>query len=102
PDIAVVPGSVLDYDDHPTTATLIVEVADSTLAFDKGRKLRLYAAANIPEYWIVDLNKRRLLVFRRPNSESKQYDESLTLDETESVAATAAPDVAIRIADILP
>jgi Uma2 family endonuclease len=50
PDIAVVTGSPRDYsDEHPSTAVLIVEVADASLAFDRTVKASLYARAGIPD-----------------------------------------------------
>jgi Uma2 family endonuclease len=54
PDIAVVPPG--DYDDaHPAVAWLVVEVAGSSLAKDRGPKARLYAESGVEEYWIVNL-----------------------------------------------
>jgi Uma2 family endonuclease len=59
PDLAVVPGSVGDYDRaHPTTALLVIEVADASLKQDRLSKAAIYAAAGIPEYWIVNLATR--------------------------------------------
>src|SRR5262249_43192216 len=50
PDLAVMRGSARDYDGiHPETAVLVVEVAETSLAFDRGRKASLYARAQIPE-----------------------------------------------------
>jgi Uma2 family endonuclease len=67
PDIAVVSGSVRDYAKaHPTTALLAVEVAESTVRFDRGEKASLYANAGVPEYWVVHLRNQRLEVFRDP------------------------------------
>ncbi|MCI0636706.1 MAG: Uma2 family endonuclease, partial [Actinobacteria bacterium] len=67
PDLAVVPGVPRDYrESHPTTALLVVEVAETSLAFDRGGKQALYARAGIPEYWIVDLVEGTLEVFRSP------------------------------------
>jgi Uma2 family endonuclease len=67
PDIAVVTGQVRDFkDEHPTTAKLIVEIADSSLAYDRSRKAALYAEKQIPEYWIVNLQDRLLEVYRHP------------------------------------
>jgi Uma2 family endonuclease len=51
---------------QPTTALLVVEVADETLAFDRERKAGLYAKAGIPEYCIVNLADRALEVYRDP------------------------------------
>jgi hypothetical protein len=66
PDLAVVPGRPRDYAGHPTTADLVVEVADSSLSFDTNDKRLLYARAGIRDYWVVDVNGRRLLVYRDP------------------------------------
>jgi Uma2 family endonuclease len=62
-----VTGSIRDYKkQHPTTAVLVVEVADTTLQFDRTTKAALYARAGIPEYWIVNLADRVLEVHRQP------------------------------------
>ena len=67
PDVAVVTGSMRDYRDaHPATAVLVVEIADSTLSFDRGRKKALYARAGIPEAWLVDLPADRIAMYREP------------------------------------
>jgi Uma2 family endonuclease len=66
PDLAVIPGSPRDYLQHPSRALLVVEIADTTLAFDRKRKGPLYAAAAIPEYWIVNLADRIVEVYREP------------------------------------
>jgi Uma2 family endonuclease len=76
-DSACVPDLVLvepDPEDplfrrrHPTQEQirLIVEISDSTLAFDRQAKATTYAAAGIREYWVVDLNGRRLVVHTHP------------------------------------
>lgn len=68
PDLAVVSGRPRDYTGHPTTADLVVEVADSSLAFDTNEKRIIYARAGIREYWVVDVSGRQLLVYRDPHS----------------------------------
>ncbi|MBI3946088.1 MAG: Uma2 family endonuclease [Armatimonadetes bacterium] len=69
PDAAVVPGHPRDYRAaHPSRALLVVEVADSTLAYDRTTKASLYAAADVPEYWVPNLVDRRLEVHRDPAS----------------------------------
>jgi Uma2 family endonuclease len=65
PDLAVVRGKRRDYlDSHPRAAdvALVVEVADTTLARDRGVKKDIYARAGIPAYWIVNLVDRRVEV----------------------------------------
>ena len=67
PDLAVVRGKPEDHwRAHPRSAALVVEVSWSSRAFDRGRKLKLYARTGIPEYWIVDLVDRCLIVHRDP------------------------------------
>ena len=67
PDVSVVPGSFRDYPTgHPTSPVLVVEIADTSLALDRGEKAGLYAHAGIQEYWIVDLvgaRPERFIVF---------------------------------------
>jgi Uma2 family endonuclease len=67
PDVAIVVGAPRDYKDaHPTTAVLVLEVAEARLGFDREVKASLYAAAGIPEYWIVNLIDRQLEIYRDP------------------------------------
>jgi Uncharacterized protein conserved in cyanobacteria, COG4636 len=69
PDVAIVPGKPSDYrTQHPTTALLIIEIADTSLEYDRTEKMSLYAAAGIPEYWIVNLVERCVEVYREPVS----------------------------------
>jgi Uma2 family endonuclease len=99
PDLAVVPGRPRDYAGHPTTATLVVEVADSSLDFDTNEKRLLYAKASIREYWVVDINGRRLLVYRDPRTGN--YATQLTLGPADTVAPLAAASATVRVADLL-
>jgi Uma2 family endonuclease len=65
PDVALVRGRHADYRHaHPTRAALIVEVAESSLAFDRVQKGSLYARAGITDYWIVNLEDRVVEVYR--------------------------------------
>jgi Uma2 family endonuclease len=67
PDVAVVPGTIRDYEKHhPSTALLVVEVSETTLRFDRQVKASLYAWAGIPEYWIVNLVDGVVEVYREP------------------------------------
>src|SRR5437868_13828201 len=68
PDLAVVPGRPRDYTGHPTTADLVVEVADTSLDFDMNEKRLQYARATIRNCWVVDITGRRLLVYRDPQA----------------------------------
>jgi Uma2 family endonuclease len=67
PDLAVIRGGLRDYaDHHPSTAALLVEVADTTGNFDRNRKGPIYAEAGISEYWVIDLPARVVDVYRDP------------------------------------
>jgi Uma2 family endonuclease len=74
PDISIVPGRREDYQDHPRDVMLVIEVSDTTLAFDRKEKLAAYAAAGIPEYWIVNLVNDQVEVYRQPASEAAESD----------------------------
>ena len=107
PDISVVPGRREDYTDHPTAAVLVVEVADSSLSEDRNRKASAYAAAGIPEYWIVNLIDRTLEVYRVPRLDASQPSGWAYTDETvftsgQAVAPLAVPTITVAVADLLP
>ena len=56
PDLAVVSGAIDDsIDSHPTSAVLVVEVADSSLRLDRVQKASMYATSGVPDYWILNL-----------------------------------------------
>jgi Uma2 family endonuclease len=68
PDVAVVePGDYLTA--HPSSAHLVIEVALCSLKLDTTIKAALYAAAGIPDYWVVDVAARRVRVFRDPGAD---------------------------------
>ena len=70
PDLAVVRGQVRDYRDRhpgPGDMALVVEVADSSLSRDRGLKLRIYAKAGVPVYWIVNLVDGLVEVYTEPD-----------------------------------
>lgn len=99
PDLAVVPDE--DYSTrHPSTAFLIVEVADSSRAKDLGPKARLYATAGIPEYWLVDLVDDVVLVHLRP--EGGRYASVEAHRAGEVLKPTALPQVEVPVVRLLP
>ncbi len=105
PDIAVVAGSVRGTTGHPTTAALVVEVADSSLNDDVTVKAEKYATAGILDYWVVDVDGRRLLVFRDPApipDGGAAYRTKLTFAPPGAVAPLAAPTSPVAVADLLP
>jgi len=100
PDVAVLtqPLEVLQRLPRAAELALIIEVSDSTLRYDQTTKAQLYAQAEIVEYWIVDVNNRRLVVHREP-SEGK-FQRVQTYPETESLAPLAAPVHALQIREL--
>lgn len=87
---------------HPTTADvlLLVEVADTTLPFDLGTKIPLYARGGIPEAWVIDVQERVVRVFRDPSPSG--YRTSFTLKDDESVKALALPAIVMPVAALFP
>lgn len=83
----------------PADAFLVVEVADSSLRYDREVKLPLYAGAGIPEYWIVDLQQRMVDAYRRP--EGGGYAEKATHRGGDQVALAAAPDIVVTLPSVL-
>lgn len=82
----------------PEDVYLIVEVADTSLRYDRTVKLPLYARAGIPEVWIVDLATRILEVHQRPAG--KSYADVRTLREPEVLTPAALPDVAVDLGGV--
>ena len=92
PDLAIVPGSIRDYTaSAPKQALVIVEVAASSLFEDTTTKAELYATAGVPDYWVIDLEHRQLIVFRDPQSLPAGLARRHTRPISRSVPPTASP-----------
>ena len=107
PDVSVVRGTRSSYDDHPRTAVLIVEVSNTSLAFDRADKASLYASFGIEDYWIINLVDRVLEVHRDPDDDDQQpfshtYRNVQTLQPTDKISPLAASDSKISVGDLLP
>lgn len=103
PDIAVVPGRLSDYDRaHPTTALLVVEVADTSLIQDRLTKAAIYAAAEIPEFWIINLRDKCVEIHRDPDARARRYRSARTARRSERIKLAALPTVSIAVRDLLP
>ena len=101
PDVAVVRGHWRDYrSSHPTTATLVVEVADSTLLYDRDCKGRLYATAGILDYWILNRRDTCLEVLRDPRD--GVYRSRTLLKAGDIISPLAKPGVSIPVSNLLP
>jgi Uma2 family endonuclease len=98
PDLAVVPLG--DYRAAlPTTALLVVEVADTSRAHDLGAKSVVYARAGIPEYWVLDLVERRIVVHTEPRPDG--YAGLRTL-RAGTLSPAAFPDLVLDVAAAFP
>jgi Uma2 family endonuclease len=97
PDIAVTRGE-LDSRSHPSTALLVIEVADSSLATDREDKAPIYAQAGVPEYWIVDVNTATVEVLTRPAGAG--YQRAVRLARGDVLRPTELAGVEIAVADL--
>lgn len=106
PDLAVVRGTRRDLAGRtPTEAVMVVEVADSSLFFDITTKAELYATAGVPEYWVIDLEHRAVVVFRDPQrlaANGHAYQTKFTRSATDTVSPLAAPTASVLVAELLP
>ena len=79
---------------------LIVEVAHSSLAYDRDVKADLYARNSVPEYWLVDLEARSITVFRGPAATG--YRSVTVASGAQPISPLALPDVVLSPNDVIP
>ncbi len=101
PDVYVLKESLLSYEGTPTVedVVLVVEISDSTISTDKNIKMKLYGSAGVQEYWVVDVNKRRVIVHRDPEEDG--YGSIETLSEGE-ISPLASPGSIVAVTALLP
>jgi Uma2 family endonuclease len=102
PDVAVTVAPMTEYlNRHPRgeECVLVAEVSDTTLRSDLIRKAALYARAGVHEYWVLDLNGRRLVVHRHPRDGA--YHSVQFFSESEIVSLEGRTEN-IRVAELLP
>jgi Uma2 family endonuclease len=105
PDVAVVCGSRDDYRGRlpePDDVALLVEVADTSLSFDRGPKRAAYARGGITFYWIVNLNDRQVEVYSDPAADGYRSIEVLGPGEEVPVVIAGVEVGRIKVSDILP
>jgi Uma2 family endonuclease len=101
PDLTVLRRRPVPYKEREAYAEdvlLLIEVADSSLAYDRSTKLRLYAAAGVPEYWVVDGDAEAVEVYRSPGPGS--YHDVTRVSGTGMLGLQALPDVALAVTEI--
>ena len=99
PDLAVVaPGEYASG--HPSRAFLLIEVADTSLEYDRATKAPLYAASFVDEYWIVNLAERVVEVYREPAN--GKYGKLAYHRAGDVLSPAPFPDVAVSVAELIP
>lgn len=101
PDLCVTEGKIRQYllrDPIPSEIRLLIEVADSSYAFDMSVKADLYARAGIVEYWVADVSRNRIIVHRSPMD--GRYESISAYGGDERVAPLAAPGSPFCFADL--
>lgn len=108
PDLSVVGGDPRgNARAHPADPALVVEIAETSLAFDREHKASLYARAGVSDYWIVNLVDARLEVYRDPVDAPEapfgwRYGQRLVRRAGSVVAPLAAPSARVEAADLIP
>jgi Uma2 family endonuclease len=100
PDIAIVQGTWADYryrHPGPEEIFLVLEVSESSLAKDLEQKTGVYAAANIPEYWVLDIAAQRLIVFRNPVGANYQSRQEFQIG---TISPLAFPEITISLSQL--
>jgi Uma2 family endonuclease len=103
PDIALLrPRDDFYASRHPEPHDVfaLIEVAETSLAYDRGKKLRAYARRGIAEYWIIDLRRDEILVYREPSKTG--YGSESAGARGDTLAFAAFPDDTFPVDDLLP
>ena len=102
PDLCLLDPTTDALDRHamPQELHLVIEVSDSTVHYDREEKRPAYARNKVREYWLLNLDKNHLEVYRRP--EGDQYREVRQLGPEEQISPQDFPDVLLRVGDYLP
>ncbi|MFZ5444662.1 MAG: Uma2 family endonuclease [Myxococcota bacterium] len=98
PDFAIVPAGTQEAGEDVPSALLAIEVAHTTVRDDLQRKARIYARAQIPEYWVLDVKKKELVVHRSPHGE--RYRSVRRLSELSAVKSSAVPGLVLDLRNI--
>lgn len=102
PDLVLLKPAPDDYVSHhptPDDVFLLIEVADSSLDFDRGKKLQIYARAGISEFWIVNLPDSAIEIYREPHFTG--YEKKTVLRTGDQASPAAFPNVLLNVAELL-
>jgi Uma2 family endonuclease len=95
PDILVHPRSIKTYDLRPADAVLVVEIADTSLNYDTGTKMPLYAVHGVPEYWVINAATLVTTVYRQPSDDS--YTSTQEIPGDALLVPARLPELAVRL-----
>ena len=104
PDLSVFPRSVYGHPKSgfialdPGEALLVIEVAYSSLSYDKGLKSRFYARHGVREFWVIEANERKTWV--HTGARGEEWDSVVELGPEATLTTAAVPGFAIRLADV--
>lgn len=106
PDVAIVKGSIESFGDRhpgPGDVLVLIEVADSSLGYDRGSKLRVYASASIPVYLIVNIPEQQVECYEEPVSDQGRYGRrsDYRTGETLSLPLIAGRMLPLAVDDVL-
>ena len=105
PDVSVVRGDPELYSTHhpgPADVALLVEVSESSLDRDKGKKLLNYGKSRIPVYWVINLVDRQIEVYTNPGPDGYQAIDVFKPGEDVAVVIEGTQAGSIPVADLLP
>jgi Uma2 family endonuclease len=106
PDVFVISTSIDTLQRVPNAdeVVLLIEVSDTTLRYDKTTKATLYATAGIPEYWVVDVVAREIIVHRNPNTSAGTFTNITTVTATnqQTIASLIKPNDPAVVVNLLP
>lgn len=101
PDLAVVTREEgARRDSYPRHALLVVEVARGCLREERETKGSLYARYGVPEFWLVDVERRRVEVYRQPEPEGGTWAEHVTLGGSEVLVCQSVPELRIPLQEV--
>jgi Uma2 family endonuclease len=107
PDVSVVLGTPDQFRNvHPINAVMIVEISDTTVSYDRRRKGSLYARAGVPDYWVINLRRGWVEVYRSPIPDatwrySHRYSSRTDLLPGTAVTPLALPNVSIPVIELV-
>lgn len=98
PDIIAYPANLVAPDVRGDTVLLVVEIADSSLAYDSTTKAEVYAASGVREYWVVDAKRRIVKVHREPEADG--YAVTFKVGANEQAVPEHAPELAVTLGEL--